>query len=103
MPPLVNTEARINDTKNKKYTPPSIVSKINKRKRLLKLDRQRLNNAHYFEIKQLSHEIQVHFHQTKREHVERVAMGTGTANGLWKAVKIAKNVNFESIPTNLTY
>ena len=57
--PLVNIEEQSNVTKMKKFIPPSIVSKINKRKRLLKLDRQRLNNAHYSEIKLLSHGISV--------------------------------------------
>ena len=33
--------------------------------------------------------------------MNRAAMGPGGGN-IWKAVKVAKNLNHESIPTNLT-
>ena len=59
-------------------------------------------SEHYSEIKHLSLDIKNYFRNAKRLNVERVAMGNGSGANLWKAVKLAKNINVESIPSNLT-
>ena len=64
---------------------------MNKRKRLLRLDKLRNNNAHCAEIKQLSLEIREHLNSKKRAAVNRAAIGPGIGN-IWRAVKIAKNI-----------
>ena len=69
---------------------------------ILNLDRLRANSAHYQEIKKLSLEIKGYFNLSKREHVKRVAMGNGGVGDLWRAVKIAKNINLDVIPPGLT-
>ena len=63
-----------------------------------------MNCDHHSEIKKLSLEIKNHFHSIKKARVACVAMGKCNGNGgnLWKAVKIARNVVCDSIPTNLT-
>ena len=55
-------------------------------------------------IKLLTKEIKLHFETAKKKLVEGVAMG-GSAGGkgnIWKAVKIAKNFNTNSLPKNMT-
>ena len=100
--PLVET-CETNHAK-KKSVPPVIRNKLNKRSRFIKLDRQRQNNDHLESIKLLTKEIKLHFETAKRKLVEGVAMG-GSAGGkgnIWKAVKIAKNLNTNSLPKNMT-
>ena len=100
--PLIDENVSTTKLKTKKCLPPDINAKINKRKRLIRLDNLRKNNAHYLELKQLSLEIKNHFRSIKRDSIDRVALGNGNTGNLWKAVKLAKNVNCENIPTNLT-
>ena len=63
-------------------------------------DRQRNSSFNAPRIKTLNKEIRSHFVKIKMNRVRRVAVG-GNIN-LWKAVKIAKNLTVEDIPTNLT-
>ena len=57
---------------------------------------------HFSEIKNLSKEIRSHFFNSKLTRVRGVALGTAVQGNLWKAVKVAKNLNIDSIPSNLT-
>ena len=90
----------------KKHTnciPPNVKNKINKRRRLIAIDRRNKNSAHFDTIKILTSEIRLHLTTSKREAIQRVAMGTtGGGGDIWKAVKMAKNVNQNSLPPNLT-
>ena len=58
-------------------------------------------NTHYEKIRDLSKEIRLYFQTLKVNRVRRVAAG-GQGADLWKAVKIAKNLNHETIPEKLT-
>ena len=100
--PIAESKTPSCDKKKKNLLPSAVNSKINKSNRLLNQDRLRSNNAHYPEIKKLSLEIKKYFYLCKKERVQRIALGTGSAGNLWKAVKIAKNVNQDIIPQNLT-
>ena len=62
-------------TKNQRnFIPPNIVTKLNKRKRLIKLDQLRKSNTHLNETKQLSMEIKSYFKTSKAMRVVRFAM-----------------------------
>ena len=77
-----------------------IKSKLNKRKRLLKHNKDHNTNINSPAIKILNKEISSHFNCLKISNVKKAALG---ANGnLWKAVKMAKNLNVDSLPKNLT-
>ena len=97
--PLI--KIKINGTKKSLFSPTTIIkTKLNKRKRLLKLDRLRNNCANAPSIKLLNKEIRGYFQSIKTNRVKEAAMGN-KAN-LWKAVKMAKDQNVEQIPKNLT-
>ena len=78
----------------------SIKNKINLRKRLLKIDRLRSSNVNTSRIRSLSVELKSFFNGARASGVQRAAMGKKI--NLWKAVKVTKNLNTDSIPTNLT-
>ena len=73
---------------------------INVRNRLLKIDSRRKNCANVPKIKKLSVKIIAFFTSAKRGRVRRAA--TGGNSNLWKAVKIAKCLNMNAIPNDLT-
>ena len=58
-----------------KAVSPAIKCKINKRKRLLKIDKQRASGNHTPEIKILNAEINLYFANLKREKVRKTTMG----------------------------
>ena len=85
---------------NKPTSPPAIQSKINTCKCLLKCDKMNNNSVNDHKIKLLNVEIRSYFVGLKVSRVRSAAMGGGI--NLWKAVKLAKNLLADAIPTNLT-
>ena len=77
-----------------------IKNKINKRKRLLRFNQIHNSTVHFAEIKSLNTEITLHFRSLKNSNVRRAAMGN--KGNLWKAVKVARDLNVDSLPKNLT-
>ena len=80
--------------------PVSIKSKLDLKKRLLKKDKQNCSNANHSIIKILNKEIAAHFHDEKRGPVKQAMRGGGV--NLRKAVRLAKDLNVDSFPSNLT-
>ena len=80
--------------------PPNIRNKINKRKRLLRLDKLNKNLLHMPTIKSLTKEIKLYFSNKLLANVKRAA--TGPKGNLWRAVKKAKNLVHDEIPSELT-
>ena len=76
--------------------------KLNKRNRLLRCSR--INNyvAHANEIKKLNRDIRIHFAAKSRCRIRRTATSGKGNTGLWNAVKLAKNLNSNVIPKNMT-
>lgn len=81
--------------------PQHIKAKINKRGRLLKKIKVAYCPIKANTIKTLNKEIKCHFFQTKRDLIKR-KISNNNNNGIWKAVKIAKNQGTDDIPYNLT-
>jgi hypothetical protein len=86
-----------NNLQLKSQVPPQIKHIINKRKRLLhklKVDKSR-------ELKEsivvLDKKIRLYFHQSKKKKV-RQSIVAGNTSSLWRAVKIANDVNISSLP-----
>ncbi len=88
------------EVKNSKKLSPCIKNKVNKRKRLLRLNR--INNSvnKLPEIRALNREIKAFFLGEKISNVRRA--GLGVKGNLWKAVKAAKNLNTNDLPSDLT-
>ena len=74
---------------------------IKVRKKLLKINKTCKSPILSIEIKDLNREIKEHFDQ-KRSSMIKNKIANGSTEGLWKAVKIAKNVPTNSLPNNLT-
>ena len=91
--PLEESRQVCNDNKIVKSIPPAVKNKINKRRRLIAIDRKNKSSVHLDTIRLLSCEIRLHFKNSKREGIQRVAMGTGNGGDIWKAVKLARNIN----------
>ena len=68
---------------------------------MIALDRK-LNRFHLDTIRLLSREIRMHFETSKRSGIQRVAMGTVNGGNIRKAVRIARNINPNTLPQNLT-
>ena len=64
------------------------------------MDRVRSTNVNATRIRTLNVEIKSFFVSAKTISVRRAAMGSKV--NLWKAVKVAKNLNSESVPMNLS-
>ena len=96
--PLVDVKLNKNQTVTK--VPSSIKNKLNLRKRLLKIERLRSSNVNMPRIRSLNVELKRFFSGARATGVRRAAMGNNV--NLWKAVKVAKNLNMDSIPSNLT-
>jgi hypothetical protein len=91
---------KLGHTGNELRIPSSIKNKLNVRKRLLKLDRERSVTVNAPHIRTLNKEINSYFGNARADRVRLAAMGSKV--NLWKAVKVAKNLNLDSIPSNLT-
>ena len=81
-------------------TPVLIKNKMNKRKRLLQLDKARNCVHHRAEIKVLNSEINEFFAKKRVDKVRSHAKGQ--KQNLWKAVKVARGLNPDEIPSDLT-
>ena len=62
--------------------------------------KKRSTNVNAPRIRALNDEIKSFFSSARATSVRRAAMGSNV--NLWKAVKVAKNLNSDSFPTNLT-
>ena len=80
--------------------PTNIRNEINKRKRLLRLDKINKSTSHLLVIKSLTEEIKRYFSCKLLSNVKRAA--AGPKDNLWRAVKKAKNVVHAEIPSDLT-
>ena len=92
----------VNENENRKHKniPTNIKSSINLRKRLLRLEKERNSIELAPRIKVLNKSIRDHFVNVKINRGRSATVGP-TVN-IWKAVNLAKNVNVNSIPKNLT-
>ena len=79
-----------------------IKSKLNKRKRLLKESRLNQSGAHAAEIKLLNKEIRSYFAGKCRSKIRSIVTSGSGNIGLWKAVKVAKNLNSNEYPESMT-
>ena len=64
----------------------------------------RLNRscAHAAEIKLLKKDIKTYFAIKSRNKIRSIATGDTGNTGLWKAVKVAKNLNSTEYPADMT-
>ena len=91
------------NNKVKHSSPPPIVKNwLNTRQRLLKIQNNRPDPIIKSKIKSLDLQIRAHFRKQKTNDIRR-SIKPGNSKSLWQAVKTAKNINPETIPTNLTY
>ena len=97
--PLVELDLG-NKSVKPKIIPSTIKNKINLRKRLLRDDRLHGSNTNRPRIKEISNEVAAYFKGIRVSSVKRAAAGGGA--NLWKAVKLAKNLNTETIPEKMT-
>ena len=95
---LAPLENHIN--KDHKSIPNGIKNLINKRKRLLKIDKTNKTTTNVPLINVLTKEIRDYYSRLRVGNVNRAA--TGPKGNLWRAVKIAKNLVHDDIPSNLT-
>ncbi len=79
---------------------PVIKNKLNVRKRLLKLYKTNKSNTIKEKIKVLDKVIKTHFHSERVKDVRR-SIVPGSSQSLWRAVKIAKDVNTTALPSQL--
>ena len=89
-----------NNTYNKNATPDFIKKKTNLRKRLIKTKKYRKDPSIYQKIKDLNREIKAYYNKSKSKRV-RQSILPGNTQSLWRAVKIAKDVNTSSIPNKM--
>ena len=97
--PLVELE-NSNSTQIKSVLSSEIKKKIILRKRLLRRDRVLTSEINRGCIKVLNKEIAAYFNGIRVSKVRRTANGGGV--NLWKAVKIAKNLNSACLPISMT-
>ena len=84
----------------KEVVPRNVQHKMNRRKRLIRTDSRNNNSCNINEIWLLNSEIKSYFASIKIGNIRRAACGS-SAN-LWKAVKLAKNLVTNELPTDLT-
>ena len=96
--PIVNFNKNVT-VKSEKPT-PIIKNKINLRNRLLKRLKITKDHETKSRVKNLNIEIKSHFAQLKRKKV-RLGLIPGNSKSLWTSVKIAKDLNIQSIPSKL--
>ena len=80
--------------------PVNIKSKLNERKRLLKSNRRFCTRERSERIKQLNKEIKNHFYVNTKNKITRTII-PGNTQSLWKAVKMAKDVNTKELPQEM--
>ena len=96
--PVVNVVEK-NFNKSKRV-PNNVKQKLNKRKRLIHLDKMNTSTRHASEIKVLDTEIKTFFARNRTNKVRNVI--NGSKANLWDTVRAAKDLNINRIPTDLT-
>ena len=88
-------------TRSKKcQVPQNIKRMLNRRKNILKIERNQNNGHHVAEIKALNKIIKNFYTSKRRSRVRNAA--TGTSGSIWRAVGLAKDLNSDAIPSDLT-
>ena len=82
--------------------PPHVKNWLNVRHRLLKNFNRTKNISIKTQIRSLDQKIRAYFRE-KRKNEIRKSLRPGDSKSLWKAVRVAKDLNPESIPPNLTH
>ena len=89
-----------NNTIKTTVMPPNLKNKINIRKRLIKSNKNHPCPLKLEKIKSINKEIKSHYNQARATKVRRSIIPGNTAS-LWKAVKIAKDVNITELPNTM--
>ena len=84
----------------KELIPRNVQHKMNRRKRLIRTDSRNNNSCNINEIWLLNSEIKSYFASIKIGNIRRAACGS--SGNLWKAVKLAKNLVTNELPTDLS-
>ena len=91
----------INNSSAKSCSKPDFIRKmLNRRKGLLNKLKKEHRQDIKIEIKQIDKAIKGYYHKKKASDVKRTII-PGNSSSLWKAVKIAKDLNVESLPKTL--
>ena len=77
--------------------PPYLKSRINLKKKLLKSSHLFPSDSNRIQLNNINKEIKYHFKELKYESIQR-SIVPGNSKSLWKAIKIAKNMNICEIP-----
>ena len=93
-------EFKNNSCLKSKTTPHEIKYLINRRKNLLLKLKRKFNLIIKEEIKSIDVKIKRFYHNRKTNEVKR-AIIPGNSSSLWKAVRIAKDVNFNNLPDTM--
>ena len=80
--------------------PPMVKRMSNRRKYLLRLEKINKDGRHLAEIRELNKLIRNHFAEKRKSNVRYAA--NGAQGNIWKAVGVAKDLNPDAIPANLT-
>ena len=97
---LIPLSAMTSDVRNQSST-PRIKNLMNVRKRLVKKLRTDKSADLRIRVQELNKEIKRFFNTKKTVNVRRV-IKPGNCQSLWKAVKIAKDVNLDSLPKSMS-
>ena len=73
---------------------------LNRRKSLLKIEKRVRNGHHIIKIRALNKSIRFYYAEKRRLKVRCVA--DGASGNIWRAVGVAKDLNPDTIPANLT-
>ena len=98
---LVPMTTFINNTYVKEKTPCHIKAAINKRKRMLAKFKVNKSQLQLKEIKIINKLIKKHYHEEKTKRVKR-SIVPGSSESIWKAVKIARDLNVTTLPCKMT-
>ena len=85
---------------NKINVPQVIKRKINRRKNLLKKLKINNNLENKKEIRVLNQDIKNYFSKKRTEKIRKIIV-PGNSKSIWKAVKVAKDVNTTTLPTTM--
>ena len=98
---LAPIEEFTNNSSTKSLSTPDFIRKMqNRRKGLLKKIKKEHRQDIKIEIKLIDKAIKGYYHKKKACNVKRTII-PGNSSSLWKAVKIAKDLNIESLPKTL--
>ena len=81
--------------------PPHVKNWLNVRNRLIKSFKRTKNPVTKDQLKSSDQKIRAYFRTQKKNEI-RKSLRPGDSKSLWKAVNVAKDLNPETIPTNLT-